>query len=254
MRDELTAPTLIAVANDTLAQLTLANQLAAQLQLPRVEKHSTDYRFLLLQTADQLILLQPSTQQQLTIDFLNPTTSYRRRQGGRELLARACRVKGKFPLTIIDATAGLGRDAFILANQGHHIILLERSPFVAALLADGLARLHQQHPQLAEHMQLQQQDANYYLMQQRNCVDVVYLDPLFPERHKTALVKKPMQLLQQLLATDIAADNTTLLAAARYAARHRVVVKRPRLAPPLAQQPADIQIPGTSCRFDVYLC
>lgn len=246
------APNLIAVAAQTAADILPATHLAQQLQLALVPANTTSYLFLLLQTSEYLMLYQTQTQQNLVVDFLTGAMRYRRAQGGRELLIRACRVKNVSALHIIDATAGLGRDAYILANQGHQLHLIERSPYIAALLADGLQRLAKTDTALAQRMQLVTEDAQQYLMQLApHSADVVYLDPLFPERNKSAAVKKSMRLLHDLLPADDDADN--LLAAAQQVARHRVIVKRPRTAPYLARYQPDLQFIGNSCRFDVYL-
>ena len=82
-------------------------------------------------------------------------------------------------------------------------------------------------------------------------IDVVYLDPMFPHRKKSALVKKEMRVFQQLLGSDDDADS--LLAPARELAGKRVVVKRPAYAEPLADVPPAMAITSKKHRFDVYI-
>ena len=154
---------------------------------------------------------------------------------------------------IVDATAGLGRDAFLLASLGAEVTLLERSPEVHALLADGIARASQASPELsaiAARMTLRLGDARQLLPGLE--ADVVLVDPMHPPRGNTALVKKEMRLLRELVGTD--PDALELMQAALAAARKRVVLKWPLRAPPLAglRQPSH-QIVGKTTRYDVFM-
>lgn len=191
------------------------------------------------------------------VDFLAGAVDHRRRFGGGkgQMIARACGLQGSFVPHILDATAGLGRDAFVLASLGCRLELLERSPVVYALLRDGLARgLAQGSPeqqQILARLHLRNADALDYLREQPGAsVDVVYLDPMFPERQKSADVKKEMRAFHQVVGED--ADAAGLLEAALRVARYRVVVKRPRKAPPLAARPPAYSLEGKSSRFDIY--
>jgi 16S rRNA (guanine1516-N2)-methyltransferase len=154
---------------------------------------------------------------------------------------------------IVDATAGLGRDSFLLASLGAEVTLLERSPEVHALLADGIARASQASPELsaiAARMTLRLGDARRLLPGLE--ADVVLVDPMHPPRGNTALVKKEMRLLRELVGTD--PDALELMQAALAAARKRVVLKWPLRAPPLAglRQPSH-QIVGKTTRYDVFM-
>ena len=189
-------------------------------------------------------------------EFVNGKAGYRREHGGGngQLIARAVGLqKTRQTLHIVDATAGLGQDAFVLASLGCRVTLFERSPVVHAILADGLARasVNWQCADITGRMQLEAGDSLHWL--QRNNpdpVDVIYLDPMFPHRDKSALVKKEMQVFQQLVGADD--DSGALLEAALAVARYRVVVKRPRKAEPLSGPPVTTRITGKSSRFDVY--
>lgn len=189
----------------------------------------------------------------LEIDFLQGAIAYRVRQGKlrTELLAKAIGIKGDFKPSVIDATAGLGRDAFILACLGCHVVMLERSTEIAALLSTALQRLAT--TDLKLNLSLINIDAKEYLsnLSTDNQPDVVYLDPMYPERKKSALVKKEMRLLKEIVGED--EDAPTLLEIALRRARKRVVVKRPRLAVPLGGKEPDFAIKGKTQRFDVYL-
>lgn len=185
----------------------------------------------------------------------------RRAQGGAELIVKAVRGRSKLPLRVLDATAGLGRDSFVLASRGFDVIAIEREPVVAALLADGLARARTADATtaaIAARIDLHCADAIDYLASLSEAArpDVIYLDPMFPPSDKTALVKKDMRLFQQLLhdaAEAALAEAAPLLQAARRAARLRVVVKRPAKAATLAGVAPDYALPGKAIRFDVYV-
>jgi 16S rRNA (guanine1516-N2)-methyltransferase len=188
-------------------------------------------------------------------DFVAGHADYRRKHGGGrgQLLARAVGLKGGALPTVIDATAGLGRDAFVLASLGAQVTLLERSSVVGALLADALRRAHADTvvAPIAARMTLQVSDAVVYLGSLSARPEVVYLDPMYPHAGKRALQKKEMRLFRQLVGPDD--DAPKLLDAARRAARERVVVKRPAGAPFLANAKPDGKLQGKNTRFDLYL-
>ncbi|CAK9886722.1 MAG: Ribosomal RNA small subunit methyltransferase J [Candidatus Erwinia impunctatus] len=189
------------------------------------------------------------------VDFVSGTQAHRRRFGGGrgEAVAKAVGIKGNYLPDIIDATAGLGRDAFVLAALGCRVRMLERHPVVAALLDDGLQRGYQDSEiggWLRERLSLIHASSFEALQQVTEPPDVVYLDPMYPHRQKSALVKKEMRLFQMLIGADDDAD--TLLAPACRLAKKRVVVKRPDYAPPLAGQATLAAIVTKSHRFDIY--
>lgn len=177
--------------------------------------------------------------------------------GAGQSIARAVGLKQGSDLRIADLTAGLGEDAFVLAGLGARVVMLERHPVIAALLEDGLRRAGGLAHNAAivaaiARMELRQCEAHEWLA---SCVeaerpDVVYLDPMFPERNKSAQVRKEMQALQQVVGAD--ADSDTLLEPALTVARYRVVVKRARHAPHLGGREPTFAVAGRSTRFDVY--
>ena len=193
------------------------------------------------------------------IDFVHGKVGHRRQFGGGrgQTLPKAIGLKHGANPTVVDATAGLGRDAFVLASLGARVTMIERSPVLAALLEDGLKRLAAD-PELAEialsHLQLVHANAIDWLQQQAenktNRPDVVYLDPMYPHRTKSALVKKEMRALRELVGDD--EDASQLLNAARHCATKRVVVKRPKGAPLLdATQPSG-NVQSRNTRYDIY--
>ena len=187
------------------------------------------------------------------VDFTSGTAQHRRLHGGGELLAKAVG-RSKQP-TVWDATGGLGRDSFVLAGLGLNVHIFERHPAVYCLLADGLARalLHPDTAETASRLTLHHADAAEYmprLAAEIGRPQVVYLDPMYPERRKSAAVKKEMVFFHELVGT--AQNDAALLDAALATATARVVVKRPRLGNFLCGRQPDYQYTGKSTRFDVY--
>lgn len=214
-----------------------------------------DYQ--LLVTPDFLGLANPhdKTSTPFYIDFTSGAWDYRLRQAGRrsEMLGRAINLHPKDHPSVVDATAGLGRDGFLLASLGYTVTMIERSPLLHALLADGLERAAA-HPELAEtlaRLTLVEADALHWLAVQPIQPDVIYLDPMFPPRKKSAAVKKEMVILHDLLGS--ADDADALLEVAFACAKKRVVVKRPRLAETVSARRPTYSLPGTSSRFDIYV-
>ncbi|WP_159267669.1 class I SAM-dependent methyltransferase [Zhongshania aliphaticivorans] len=186
----------------------------------------------------------------VAVDF---ELALRKRHPGKELLLKA--IGGsRHRASVVDATAGLGRDSFLLASHGCTVTLCERMPVVAALLADGLRRAEKSSDcaEIASRMQLHHGSGAEYLasLSEQDCPDVVYLDPMFPVSGKSALVKKEMRLFHSLVGLD--QDSDALLEIALQRARHRVVVKRPPKAPYLAERKPQLSVTGKAVRFDIY--
>ena len=189
------------------------------------------------------------------VDFVTGAMAHRRKFGGGrgEAVAKAVGIKGNYLPDVVDATAGLGRDAFVLAALGCRVRMIERHPVVAALLEDGLRRGYQD-PEIGEWL-LQRLSLIYGPSSQQLTTltprpDVVYLDPMYPHRQKSALVKKEMRIFQSLVGPDEDADS--LLAPARMLAKRRIVVKRPDYAPALAGVQTSSAVTTKSHRFDIY--
>lgn len=216
-------------------------------------------RHQLVQTATRLELqdsLDPKVGA-IYVDFAEGKARHRLLFGGGKSqdIAKAVGLNKHKDLQVIDATAGLGREAFVLASLGCHVTLLERSPIMYALLADGLKRAIEtddlQLQTIIKRMQLENTDALTWLQTTTTQADVVYLDPMFPERQKSALVQKEMRCLHEVVGEDT--DSAALLPLARRIAKLRVTVKRPRLAPELANLKPAFVITGKAVRYDVYL-
>ncbi len=205
----------------------------------------------------------------LRIDFNAYPFEYRRYFGGgvKEVLAKAVGIKAGVRPRILDVTAGLGSDAFILAALGACVTLVEKSPVVAALLEDGLKRamLHTEtQTWILERMQLCYDEGCKVLAhlsaQDKNAFDTIYLDPMFPAKKKSALVKKEMRILAEITAGE---DNSerlfqfALQAMQKQAGTRlpkRIVVKRPHYASYILNKKPDVIYKMKKHRFDVYLC
>ncbi|GAA0349892.1 16S rRNA (guanine(1516)-N(2))-methyltransferase RsmJ [Morganella psychrotolerans] len=193
----------------------------------------------------------------IRVDFAGGTMAHRRRFGGGrgEAVAKAVGIKKSYVPSVVDATAGLGRDAFVLASLGCRVRMIERHPVVAALLDDGLQRAYQDSEigsWMRERMVLIHASGIDALADISPPPEVVYLDPMYPHRQKSALVKKEMRVFQSLVGADEDADK--LLTPALALATRRVVVKRPDYAEPLAGQKAPAALETKSHRFDIYPC
>jgi 16S rRNA (guanine1516-N2)-methyltransferase len=191
----------------------------------------------------------------IRVDFVAGAVAHRRLFGGGsgQMIARAVGIQPGVRPLVVDATAGLGRDAFVLAQLGCVVTLIERQPLIAALLEDGLQRAlaDAEVATIVSRMHLLGGDAIDLLHAWAGeQPQVVYLDPMFPQRHKSALVKKEMRLFRHLAGDDD--DAPALLAAALALATHRVVVKRPRQAPAISGAKPGYALDGKSSRFDIY--
>ncbi len=239
-------------------QLPRAKNLAKKLHLPIISDVSQSEDYILLVSDKYLALQQPNTRSTpFYIDFLSKKLTYRRQHATvrRETLARALGLKHTTQTTIVDATAGLARDSFILAALGFEITLLERSPLITELLMDGFhrARLDAKVAPIVQRMHLIQTDAVTWLRQHSGASrpEIIYLDPMYPDRNNTALAKKDLRIFQEIIGAD--SDSALLLPAALTCATKRVVVKRPRLSENLADIPPSFSQEGSSSRFDIYL-
>ena len=203
----------------------------------------------------QLQQRRPSKRQPLFVDFTGPRILRRSRDSLRkQALCRAVGIKPGRPLPrVLDATAGLGTDAFLLACAGCEVVLLERSPLIHALLEDGLRRAAEDPAAspIVARMTLHHRD---FIQTEGDewRADTVYLDPMFGPRRTAA--GRNMAWLQAILSGEDKQEQEepALLRRARDMARKRIAVKRPRHCPPLAGVEPDIRYPGSSSRYDVY--
>lgn len=250
----------VAIQSQTIrpsaAELALRDELDCGIVLP-TDDRSDEFDFLLRWQDGALTLLATASDAPggLCIDFSDPVLQRRALDGlSRQGIGKAVGLRKKPPPAILDATAGLGNDAYLLASAGCQVALLERSAVVHALLKDALQRaslLHDSRTGLAvQNLKLSHGDFLTHSLPESS-VDVVYLDPMFPADRKNARSGKGMYLLQELLGNDC--EEAQMLAKARFVARNRVVVKRGKRSAWLAKVEPDMSFRGSSSRFDVYL-
>ena len=251
----------IAVGYIDRTDVALAKKIANQWNLPytgdaRAAKNTPELTFLLQVNFQHLELckLDEPKLGAISVDFVEGAVAHRRKFGGGrgQDIAKAIGLKHGFTPHVLDATAGLGRDAFVLASLGCQVTLMERMPIVAALLDDGLNRAQLNHEvnDIAHKMQLIHASSISEMALAKQ-PDVIYLDPMYPHKEKSALVKKEMRIFQSLVGEDNDAD--ALLEPAISLAKYRVVVKRPSYAPPLNNQKPSTSINMKKNRFDVYV-
>lgn len=206
------------------------------------------------------------------IDFLSGDLAHRQQFGGGrgQSIAKAIGMKqGAAPPTVIDATAGLAKDAFVLACLGCPVTLLERSPIIVELIQNAIKRAEEDKQfkliQKTGFNVIAESSINYLtkLLEQEKATgsdvkypdviypDVIYLDPMYPHRKKSASVKKNMQILQTLLGKD--EDTQELLDIALKIAKKRVVVKRPKGAESLSPIKPTYQVSSKKTRYDIYI-
>ena len=196
----------------------------------------------------------------LEVDLLRGRTGWRGSSRARhERLVRACGLTraGHEGDRVLDGTGGLGTDAWLLANAGGRVRVMEQHPVLRALLEDGLRRAGEQHPEVAARIRVEHGDSRVLLTipEQVRGIDVLYLDPMYPERRKAALGDRRLRLVAALLAADgLAADDAAGLVDAGLAAGiGRVVLKRPARVRVAASRPPGHSLEGRSTRFDVWV-
>jgi 16S rRNA (guanine1516-N2)-methyltransferase len=245
----------LAISASNSEMESIASDLAAKLQLPYSALSSEQTQ--LVVTPERVEIRDPKLGNPIFIDFEEGKNAHRRQFGGGrgQALAKAVGLKKGATPSVIDATAGFGRDAFVLANLGCSLRLIERNPLIATLLEDALNRAssNEEIHAVIDQMTLINTDAITFLMQldKRNYPDVIYMDPMYPSREKSALVKKDMRLLHQLAGPDT--DSEQLLTCACKTAIKRVVVKRPKSAPFVGAIKPSTSIESKNTRYDVYV-
>ncbi len=188
----------------------------------------------------------------LLIDFVNDRANYERplKKGKSEIIARALGIN-KGLTDILDLTAGLAQDAAVFARLGCRVRAVERSPLIFPLLEDARLRALTK-KEWVKNLEFIFSDSFSFLQKLKvsELPQVIYIDPMFPEKKKTALPRKEMQIFRELIGED--QDSSQLVALAQEKALDRVVVKRPLKAPDLAPGVTH-RFEGNSVRYDLYL-
>ncbi|MGK9064553.1 class I SAM-dependent methyltransferase [Stutzerimonas chloritidismutans] len=227
---------------------------ASRLELP-LQAEDAQFALQVGEGGLQLQSVEPQAPGPVRVDFLEGGAAHRRQFGGGsgQMIAKAVGIQPGIRPSVLDATAGLGRDAFVLATLGCELVLCERQPLIAALLEDGLSRaaMDAEVGPIVARMGLVQGNAIERMARwEGEPPQVIYLDPMFPHRDKSALVKKEMRLFRPFVGDDL--DASALLEQALELASHRVVVKRPRKAPAIDGAKPAYCLEGKSSRYDIY--
>ncbi|ASK78164.1 16S rRNA (guanine(1516)-N(2))-methyltransferase [Paraphotobacterium marinum] len=189
------------------------------------------------------------------VDFLSKQSVYRQSFGGgkKQTILKAIGVtKSRTPLNILDATPGLGKDSFVFFSHGCNVHMLERNEIVCALLENGLNKLKNSENYTNKENSLTLEKGTILdNIGHLDMFDVVYLDPMYPKRNKSASVKKEMAMFHKIVGDD--KDSDFLLEKAKSLAKKRVVVKRPKGAPFLNSLKPDFEYLSKNTRYDVYI-
>lgn len=166
-----------------------------------------------------------------------------------EMLVHVAKTDDPTP-TAVDATAGMGEDAFLLAACGYSVTLFEQNPVIAALLKDALRRA-KKHPDLkeiAQRMQLMEGNSIELLPKLGLVPDLIYLDPMFPARQKSGLIGKKLQLIQKLEQPCV--EEEALLNMAIGIQPKKIIIKRPLKGANLAGRTPSYSVKGKAIRYD----
>lgn len=195
----------------------------------------------------------------ISIDFISGAMAHRHQFGGGrgQAIAKAIGLKSGNNPSVLDATAGLAGDAFVLATLSCPVTMIERSVILFTMIENALERASLNEaltPILEQGFSAINRDASDYIKEQllndSPGPDVIYIDPMYPDRKKSALVKKDMQILQRLHSEE---DNSAeLLDNALGYAKKRVVVKRPLHADSLSEKKPNTCIKSKKTRYDIY--
>ena len=244
----------IAVLAGEPESMERAAELAGRLVLPLIDDrgHACETEFDLFLVRDrQGLSLQDQQGLSIRGDFTRMLPRLRQANLQNEFLVKASRLKGLEGVPYaVDATAGLGEDSLILAAAGFQVDLYEHNPIIAELLADALERAAGL-PELAEtvsRMRLHRGSSLEGLAQMEQAPDLVLLDPMFPARQKSGLIKKKLQLLQKLEIP--CPEEAMLLQAAIDSHPRKILIKRPLKGPFLAGVKPHYSLKGKAIRYD----
>ncbi len=174
-------------------------------------------------------------------------------KGRGQNLAKAVGMKSNKNRSIVDATAGLGYDAFILASLGANVTLIERSETIYKLLQNGVSEGMSYGGEISKIISRM----NLIFGDSKNILphlspEVILIDTMYKNRKKSALVKNDMRLVREIVGPD--SDYTELIEVALKFARNRVVIKQPRYAEPLRDiKQFSHQILGKTIRYDIHM-
>ncbi len=183
-----------------------------------------------------------------SIDFNLNKINYQKRKAtmGSEMISRALGA-GRAGLRILDISAGLAIDAVFLAQLGYKVTALERNPLVYLALEHALNHCE---GEFKNQLKFIYTSATDFLAVTPPEFDVIYFDPMFPEKVKSALPRQEMVFFKNLVGDDADASDV-LDQCIRFKGINRVVVKRPIKAVVLGLKPHS-EVSGKLIRFDIY--
>lgn len=248
----------LCIVCDNKVRLEQAHLFSSQHQLPLLHEKDQSFELQLIYGEERIELYDKQLNTSIYVDFVNGALAHRQQFGGGrgQAIAKAMGLKQSKNPKVLDVTAGLARDAYILATLGCRMTLVEKSPILSTLIQDGVNRgleHEQSRPILSDNFIIHNQDSINFLknLDKNHYPEIIYLDPMYPDRKKSALVKKDMQILQRLLGKD--ENSEALLETALSYATERVVVKRPVHAPQLTKTRPTTSIHSKKTRYDIYI-
>ncbi len=246
--------TKLAVVAENNSYINEAKRLSERLNLSFISEDTNRLSELLLLSVGSQGLSLVGSSTFIRGDFERMIKRIKQPNLNRELLVKAAKLKtnGTIPIAI-DATAGLGEDSLLLSAAGFHVRMYENDRIIAALLNDALnrAKKNSDLKDIISRMELIEDDSISAMLSQQNSPDIIYLDPMFPQRKKSALVKKKFQLLQMLESPCV--KERELFCAAIEAHPRKVIVKRPFSGAYLDNRKPQYSLKGSSIRYDCYV-
>lgn len=234
---------------DKNANIEKAKNIAERLNIEIITNNKEKFDILLSMDESGLALV--SDNMKLYGDFSKSIKRLKQSNLQKEMLIHAVKIKGeKENLTALDATAGLGEDSILLAAYGYNVELYEKNPIISELLKDAMERAEKisELKDIIGRMKVHNEDSIIAMQNLKYKPDIILLDPMFPERTKSALIKKKFQILHKI--ENPCSDENEMLSSAIKANPKKLVIKRPLKGEYLAGVKPDYSLKGSSIRYD----
>lgn len=234
---------------DKNANIEKAKKIAERLNIEIITNNKEKFDILLSMDESGLALV--SDNMKLYGDFSKSIKRLKQSNLQKEMLIHAVKIKGeKENLIAIDATAGLGEDSILLAAYGYNVELYEKNPIISELLKDAMERAEKisELKDIIGRMKVHNEDSIIAMQNLKYKPDIILLDPMFPERTKSALIKKKFQILHKI--ENPCSDENEMLSSAIKANPKKLVIKRPLKGEYLAGVKPDYSLKGSSIRYD----